>query len=1449
MSVSSMQVFEYLLALKNITVPVVRKLQDYKETYWWQKELPLGDGCHLMPKIKGSEAWLEVHKQEIKSAPKIPQVLAEWVKVQGDEPDQVPEMHVMLLQTRDGKQEEVAFAADAERVSVWEKWLTEEWKPWTVENLSKIQIDRFYNELFALDQRLEREGDSVELVWGHGLLTWKVNNVQVYRSLFTTRVELLFDSKKGIFTLVPTSSGTVFELDMLTNNELQGLHELVSLEREIQEAGVNPWHQPVIHAFLQQLVKTLSPQGEVVNELISGRDLSVTSTPVVYNAPVIFVRSMSGRQWHTELQAVIEAVRNDHYVPETIEALVSMDVTTQRNKQQEIEQREWQAIGDDVLFPLPANEEQRDIVRKLSKNIGVVVQGPPGTGKSHTIVNLIAHLLAHGKRVLITSQTERALRVLGEMIRTKLPEIAPLCVSVMGGDARSVEELEVSVTKISEGLDQVNVDTIAIEIERLRQDLSECKEKISKFKTELGKASEAENSKISFAAQNFTPLELADWLAVHEQEYGWLPDEVDDSLEMPLVDAELIVLYNLLKELTPEEIEQVGQHRPNLENLPSAEIIVTMKERLRELEEENPRRREQIKGWIFSNKANNKASKALQIIEKASTTLGVFCESWLIKVLEDIVYGENRVNYWQRLMIDCKAKIRGIRDIEQRIAEVTFEFPVDVDLRQVKADVLLLRSELMNNEKPSLIFKMFSGKKTLYLLEQFTVNGSKLRTVEDLSLLLHYIGLLEARTRLILKWNHSIAIVNGPLVEKTDMNLSQDIEKYMDLIQIAFDWKVENLAALIEVAEDHTPYGVKEWTKKAWLDSFAQGIFSQVQLVEYSILQQEFENLSILLKKGLTMENSHAAWGVLYDAYSLGEGVKWQETLLELRKLHTLETKVAQLLDLKNRLNVCAPRWMAQLEAAVRSGESEPPTTWRAAWEWKKANLWLKKHFINIRLEQIYERLNKARNEESRLIQSIVSKSTWLEQNQRTTEVQRRSLRSWAQTIRKIGKGTGKYAAKHQADAKKEMGVCRGAVPVWIMPLNRVIENFKPSEEPFDVVIVDESSQSDLFALSALFRGKRAIIVGDDRQISPEAVGKDQGEVNDLIERYLLDVPQRERFTLQDSLYDTALRIFPGQQIMLKEHFRCVPEIIDFNNGEFYGGMIEPLRVPTADRLAPPIVTMRVDGYRAEGTIAVNQQEAAAVVTKIVELCGNQQYANKTMGVISLQGKEQAYIIEEQLRQKLGESEMVERKIICGDAYSFQGDERDVIFLSMVAAPNVRSGVLNKSTDEQRFNVATSRAREQLWLFHSVDLADLHTHCMRYRLLKYCQEPSNKRSMLEKATEIFARYGSSQFQQDVYQRIVERGYQVSVEFKVGTHPYRIPIVIEGSNNRLAVECDGDVWHGLERWEEELDRQHILERVGWKFWRIRGSQFYRDPELALESLWVTLGEMGIDQQTK
>jgi hypothetical protein len=88
-----------------------------------------------------------------------------------------------------------------------------------------------------------------------------------------------------------------------------------------------------------------------------------------------------------------------------------------------------------------------------------------------------------------------------------------------------------------------------------------------------------------------------------------------------------------------------------------------------------------------------------------------------------------------------------------------------------------------------------------------------------------------------------------------------------------------------------------------------------------------------------------------------------------------------------------------------------------------------------------------------------------------------------------------------------------------------------------------------------------------------------------------------------------------------------------------------------------------------------------------------------------------------------------ERRLICGYAYAFQGDERHVIFPSMVAAPGEsRIGVLLRDSDGQRFNVAASRAQDQLWLFHSANLDILSPGCMRHRLLSYMLNPGRQMS-------------------------------------------------------------------------------------------------------------------------
>src|SRR5207302_5473965 len=75
--------------------------------------------------------------------------------------------------------------------------------------------------------------------------------------------------------------------------------------------------------------------------------------------------------------------------------------------------------------------------------------------------------------------------------------------------------------------------------------------------------------------------------------------------------------------------------------------------------------------------------------------------------------------------------------------------------------------------------------------------------------------------------------------------------------------------------------------------------------------------------------------------------------------------------------------------------------------------------------------------------------------------------------------------------------------------------------------------------------------------------------------------------------------------------------------------------------------------------------------------------------------------------------------------------------------------------------------------------------------------------------------------------------------------YRIDLVVEGSSRKLAVECDGEKWHTPEELQLDLERQAILERLGWVFIRIRGSIFFRNPDAAMAPVFAKLGDLGIE----
>jgi very-short-patch-repair endonuclease len=162
---------------------------------------------------------------------------------------------------------------------------------------------------------------------------------------------------------------------------------------------------------------------------------------------------------------------------------------------------------------------------------------------------------------------------------------------------------------------------------------------------------------------------------------------------------------------------------------------------------------------------------------------------------------------------------------------------------------------------------------------------------------------------------------------------------------------------------------------------------------------------------------------------------------------------------------------------------------------------------------------------------------------------------------------------------------------------------------------------------------------------------------------------------------------------------------------------------------------------------------------------------------------------------------------------------------------------------KKRFNVASSRAKDQLWVVYSLDAqTQLKPNDIRRRLIEHAIDPSSLMNQLNAGlvkTE-------SPFEAEVFKILTGHGYRVTPQWQVGA--YRIDMVAEGNGKRLAIECDGERWHYYKA-EEDLGRQALLERLGWTFVRIRGSVFYRDKtqgrQVALLPLFQRLNDLGIE----
>jgi very-short-patch-repair endonuclease len=570
----------------------------------------------------------------------------------------------------------------------------------------------------------------------------------------------------------------------------------------------------------------------------------------------------------------------------------------------------------------------------------------------------------------------------------------------------------------------------------------------------------------------------------------------------------------------------------------------------------------------------------------------------------------------------------------------------------------------------------------------------------------------------------------------------------------------------------------------------------------------------------------------------------WQSQRRELVHLYDLQPTFAALSELAAKIEAAgAAVWARSLLTECPGDQHDYllPANWREGVEWHRFMNYLETIDGQHRLQELAEELRKTEKRLTKIQEKLVENLTWYGMT-KISEEHRRALRQYAIAVTRIGAGTGRVRTpRYRREASDAMKKAVGAVPCWIMPHWRISETLPAEIGKFDLVIIDEASQSDIWALPALLRGKKILVVGDDKQVSPTVIGKTEAQLTNLAHQYLKGFDLGKLMTPESSIYDLAQVAFAADNICLREHFRCTAPIIMFSDRHWYKCLL-PLRAPKAsERIDPPLVDVYVkDGFRHESN-KTNPPEAHAIVREIKALTDNPAFSGRSIGVISLLGQgAQAKYVAELLFDKIGEEKIREHDIICGDPTSFQGNEKDIIFLSLVDDARQLHARTDRAS-QQRFNVAASRARDRMYLFHSFRREDIRNPGdLRGLLLDHFRNPLQHSPQVSSLRELC----DSDFEERVYDALMARGYRVTPQVPAGS--FRLDMVVEGNENRrLAIECDGARYHGPDRYFEDLNRQRVLERAGWTFWRCWGANFYRDPDRVLADLFETLDEMGIE----
>ena len=411
--------------------------------------------------------------------------------------------------------------------------------------------------------------------------------------------------------------------------------------------------------------------------------------------------------------------------------------------------------------------------------------------------------------------------------------------------------------------------------------------------------------------------------------------------------------------------------------------------------------------------------------------------------------------------------------------------------------------------------------------------------------------------------------------------------------------------------------------------------------------------------------------------------------------------------------------------------------------------------------------------------------------------------------------------------------------PLWLASVLGTPKRIPLYDGLLDLVIFDEASQCDIAsALPLLARAKRAVVVGDDRQLAfISQIGAAQDR-NLMAAQGLPSSGMGRYAQSRKSLFDFANSTPGVASVMLRDQYRSAEGIVDYINSDFYQGKLrvsaDPngFKVPEGARegLAWSDVPGQVSPYADRQN--VNPAEVKAIVAHLKELLLDQGYAG-SVGVIS-PFRVQVAALQQALREQLPQDVWKRASLRVATVDRFQGQERDLILFSpVVHARSATTATSFLQRDWRRLNVAISRARAVAHIFGDLSYARAGGIKSLARLAARATEPRSKHTDVQ---------FDSEWERITYHALRDRGLDPVPQYDIAGR--RLDFALFGANEtKLDLEVDGRRWHQDIDGNRKIDdhwRDHQMKSLGWKVRRFWVDELKKDMEGCIDLIERDLG---------